>query len=98
MARKPAHYRGRYHVAARRVRQLANADPRTLCWRCGRTLAQHPPHKGGRPAYWQAGHVVDGQANGALRPEASTCNLSAGGKLGAEATARKRKPRTSARW
>ena len=32
---KPLHYRGNYLVRARNVRNLANLDPRTVCWRCG---------------------------------------------------------------
>lgn len=79
---KPAHYRGSYLVRARHVRQAAYADPSTPCGRCGLTLSEHPPHHNGKPARWQAGHVNDGEAGGRLRPEASTCNLSAGGVLG----------------
>lgn len=91
---KPAHYRGGYHVAARRVRQAANADPATTCWRCGRTLAEHKPHKTGKPARWMAGHIIDGQAGGPLLPEASTCNLEAGARYGN----RKRQRVTSRNW
>lgn len=79
---KAPHHRGGYHVNARRVRQMANANPDTRCWRCGLTLAQHPPHKNGTPAKWTAGHVVDGQVGGPLAPEASTCNYSAGATAG----------------
>ena len=85
-----AHYAGTYLVDARHVRAAANANPHTRCWRCGRTLAEHPPHRNGRPARWQAGHVVDGQVGGQLRPEASTCNTSAGASHGN----RKREPRS----
>lgn len=90
---KAAHYTGSYHVQARRIRTLAYANPDTRCGRCGRTLAKHPPTKTGKAARWQAGHVIDGQVNGALRPEADVCNAAAGARL------RHQKPeRTSRRW
>lgn len=79
---KKAHYRGRYHVLSRVVRERARADPRTRCWRCGKTLGEHGAHRNGRRAFWTAGHVIDGDPNSPLLPEASTCNLSAGGRLG----------------
>lgn len=79
---KPAHYRGTYHVAAQRVRATAYADPTTRCWRCGRTLDQHAPHKTGRPATWTAGHIIDSDPTSPLAPEASTCNKSAGATYG----------------
>ncbi len=79
---KGAHHRGDYHVRARRVRDQANTDPTTTCWRCGHTLAQHPPHRDGKPATWTAGHTVDGDSSAPLAPEASTCNYSAGAKAG----------------
>jgi hypothetical protein len=80
-AGKP-HYTGNYTRRARLLRQAANANPDTRCWRCGRTLPEHPPHRSGHPPRWQAGHVVDSQVNGALAPEASTCNASAGASYG----------------
>lgn len=70
---KPAKYRGDYHVRSRRITAAARANPDTPCWRCGRTLDQHPPHKSGANPRWHAGHVTpDGRD---LRPEASTCNI-----------------------
>jgi hypothetical protein len=42
------------------VRAYAKADANAVCWRCGRTLPEHPPHKNGSPPHWQAGHTVDG--------------------------------------
>lgn len=69
------HYRGDYNRRARAVRQAAYLNPDTRCWQCGRTLAEH-----GRK--WQAGHVVDGQANGMLRPECEQCNTSRGAAMG----------------
>lgn len=74
---KPLHRRGSYQRQARTVRARAYANPDTRCWRCGKTLAEHPPG-----TTWDAGHVHDGQAGGELRPEGSWCNRSAGGRLG----------------
>lgn len=82
---KPAHYRGSYHVDSKRVRDRANADPTTRCRRCGLTLAEIRKVK--PRAKWTAGHVVDGQPGGVLRPECSPCNYRAGQAL---AMARKR--------
>ena len=89
--RKRAHYRGDYAKRAARVRAAAYADPTTTCWRCGLTLdearAAHPHTK------WDAGHLEDGAVGGALRPEHSHCNRSAGAALGNA----RREPR-SRRW
>lgn len=79
---KPLHRRGSYQRQARTVRARAYANPDTRCWRCGKTLAEHPRHKTGRAPTWQAGHVNDGQIGGPLEPEASTCNVTAGARLG----------------
>lgn len=73
--RKPAHHRGDYARRAKAVRDVANADPTTRCWRCGRTQAEH-----GQP--WQAGHLNDGQVGGPLRAECRACNASAGATAG----------------
>jgi hypothetical protein len=95
---KPAHRTGGYHVAARRVRDAANANPATRCWRCGRTLAQHPNHRNGKPPKWTAGHVVDGEVAGRLLPEASTCNYQAGARLGNRRMRKARSKRTPLSW
>lgn len=79
---KPLHYQGRYHVQARHVRQAANNNPNTRCWRCGLTLQQHAPHKSGQPAKWTAGHLIDSDPTSPLLPEASTCNYKAGARHG----------------
>lgn len=79
---KPAHYKGDYHQRSKRVRDAANANPLTVCQRCGRMAHEHPPHKNGKPGRWTAGHVIDGQVGGELGPEWSTCNLQAGARLG----------------
>jgi hypothetical protein len=92
-ARNRAHYKGTYPRRAAAVRAAAYADPSTRCWRCGRTLAAHPPHTTGAAATWQAGHIVDGDSSQPLLPEASTCNTSAGATYGNT----KREP-TSRRW
>jgi hypothetical protein len=92
----------RYVKAAKIIRDYANADTHAVCWRCGRTLRDHPAG-----AKWQAGHTIDGSTTwhiwphvtrtpdptltgpgGWLAPEASTCNASAGAAYGN----RKREP------
>ena len=93
-AKRNAHHRGTYFAQAAAVRARANVDPTTRCWRCGRTLAQHPPHRNGKPARWTAGHVHDGQIGGPLEPEASTCNYSAGATMGNRQRAPLRTTRT----
>lgn len=79
---KPDYYKGDYPKRSAAVRAAANADPFTQCWRCGRTLSQHPPHRTGRPPSWQAGHVRAGDVTSPLLAEASTCNTSHGARLG----------------
>ena len=101
---KPAHYRGSYHVRSRAVRAAAYADPTTRCWRCGRTLGMHPPHKNGKPARWTAGHIRDSDPSSPLAAEASTCNLSAGARYGNRLRGARRaaqkgaQTHTSTRW
>lgn len=92
--RKKAHHRGTHQTRARAITTAANANPNTRCWRCGRTLPEHPPHRNGRPPYWTAGHLIDGQVGGQMLPEASTCNYSAGATAGN----RRRKLHTSRNW
>ena len=79
---KPAHYRGSYHVQARRVREAAYADPTTRCWRCRLTLPECKPHRNGKPARWTAGHLIDSDPTSPLLPECSPCNKSAGATYG----------------
>lgn len=79
---KPDYYKGSYTRQAKAITDQAKANPLTPCGRCGRTLAQHPPHRNGRPPHWQAGHIIDGLPNGPLRAEVSTCNGQAGARLG----------------
>lgn len=82
---KPAHYRGAYHVQARRIRAAANANPNTRCWRCG-----HPARPGDP---WEAGHLRDGDPASPLLPEHRSCNRAAGARL-----TNTRKTRTPLTW
>ena len=81
MAKAP-HHSGSYHRRAMALRAAANADPGTRCWRCGRTLAEHPPTKTGRAPRWTAGHVEDrnGNLTGELAPEPDVCNFTEGAR------------------
>jgi hypothetical protein len=72
---------GNYPARARAVVLAARRNPLTHCWRCGHTLAEHPPHRTGARPYWTAGHVIDSDPRSPLAPEASTCNYAAGGRL-----------------
>ena len=89
---KPRHPAGTFHTRSATVRQLAYAHPGAVCWRCGLTLAQHPPHHDGRRPTWTGGHTIDGWIDAPpwynvtrrpppgpwIAPEASTCNYAAG--------------------
>lgn len=88
---KPAHHSGSYHVRSRRLVAEARARDRAAdlgvgshvrCWRCGLTLAEHPPHRTGAQAIWTAGHTRDGDPAAPLAAEASTCNYTAGAEHG----------------
>ena len=89
---KAPHHAGRYHAASKRMRDRANADPHTTCWRDGLTLDEHPGWQS-----WTCGHVDDLELyrhnpspyamtiDGRLcAPEASRCNYSAGAGKGNE--------------
>lgn len=78
---KAPHHRGTFQRRAFAVRRAAYADSSTRCWRCGRTLDEHPPTKTGKPPRWSAGHLNDGQVNGPLAPEVISCNMAAGARL-----------------
>jgi hypothetical protein len=84
---KPAHHRGSHQVRAARLVALANANPSTVCWRCGQ------PARAGDP--WQAGHKVDGMVDGPLAAEHRSCNARAGQALSAK---RRRPLQTSRDW
>lgn len=71
-----AHRSGDYQRRARIVRQAANADPATTCWRCGLTLDAKPGDT------WDAGHVRSGDPTSPLLPEHSSCNRSHGATEG----------------
>ncbi len=81
-AKDRSHYGGSYPKRARAVRDRANADPSTRCWRCGLTLAEAVKRWPDRPISWHAGHVVDGDSTAPLLPEHSTCNQRAGASFG----------------
>lgn len=89
---KAPHHRGTYHVQAAHIRAMAYMDNTTRCWRCGQTLDEarqtHPRTK------WTAGHLIDGQAGGALAAEHSHCNYAAGAAMGN----RQRRPHTDLTW
>lgn len=85
------HYGGDYRHRAAAVRRAAYANPDARCWRCGLTLAE--AQASDPRVAWQAGHVVDSEVNGLLRPEHSNCNASAGASYGNA----RREPR-SQRW
>lgn len=92
--RKAPHHMGTHQVRARQLTALAYANPDTRCGRCGSRLHE-PPHK--RGDRWEAGHIVDGQIGGALRPEARSCNR----RASAERTNAKRRAQgghRSASW
>lgn len=76
------HYDQPYKVRAKALRQRANADPLTRCWRCGRTLAEEQARQPSKPVSWHAGHTIDGDNTAPLLPEHSTCNTSAGATAG----------------
>lgn len=95
---KAPHHQGTFHRRSLAVVATANADPTAVCWRCGRTLHQHPPTRTGNPPKWSAGHIIDGQVDGPLLPEVLSCNSRAGQHL---ATRRRRQPTTTTtqvRW
>lgn len=88
-----AHHRDpRFTKASRLVKAAAYRDPHAICWRCGLTLAQHPPHVDGKPQRWHGGHTIDGELGppwldvrrrppvgfAFIAPEASRCNVVAG--------------------
>lgn len=89
-----AHHSGSYGVRARAVRDAANADPSTRCWRCGKTLAEARRMWPDRNVTWHAGHTVDGNSAFPLAPEHSVCNTSAGGVIGSK----RRALRSSRKW
>lgn len=74
---KAAHHRGAHTRLAAIIRARANANPATLCARCGQ------PARPGDP--WQAGHRNDGHIATSLadyQPEHRSCNTSAGARIG----------------
>ena len=96
--RPRAHYAGDYRTRQRYLIAAANSNPSTICWRCRRTLAEHPPHKDGRRPFWTAGHLRDSDPTSPLLPEASTCNFKAGAVFGNRKRSRRNGNPTSRRW
>ena len=75
--RKAAHHRGPHQRLSALARARYNANPDTVCARCGQ------PHRRNDP--WQAGHKHDGITATSLadyQPEHRSCNTSAGATLG----------------
>ena len=72
-AKNRAHYRGTYYRRAKTVRDNANADPATRCWRCGELARRGDP--------WEAGHVRDADPSSPLMPEHKSCNSLAGNRV-----------------
>ena len=93
---KPAKYRGTYHVTAQAMNRRAYANPDTRCAAivngrpCGKTLAQHPPTKSGRPPRWSAGHPNPDAPTHLMQHEVLGCNV-------AEGNTRRNEPHTE-RW
>lgn len=92
MANQPHHRDRRYVSDGRKLIALAKANPHAVCARCGKTIAEHPPHHTGKRAHWTRGHTINGSTTWTVwwdvtrRPppgdwlaaEISTCNYSAG--------------------
>lgn len=89
----PHHRTRQYIQASAAIRAAAYSQPDTRCWRCGRTLADHPRTKTGKPPTWEAGHLHDGQTSSPLLPEVKSCNASAGASMG-----NRRRHRTPLAW
>jgi hypothetical protein len=65
-----------YRRAAKALTDKAYANPRAVCWLCGRTLVDGPRYRSGRPSTWHADHVVAGDPRSPLRVAHSRCNES----------------------
>lgn len=91
MAKRKPQHSGGHQRAADKVRAWGYANPWYTCPHCNLPLLPGVPGKD----TWDAGHVVDGTINGALRPEHSSCNRSAGATAGNFA---RRTPPPSRHW
>lgn len=76
-----SHYGWRHDQRAKQVRDAANANPLTRCWKCGLTLDQVRAKFPGRRVVWDAGHTIDGDPHCALLAECSPCNRGGGADL-----------------
>ena len=75
--RKAAHHRGPHQRLSAQARASYNANPNTVCARCGQLRRADDP--------WQAGHKHDGIVASSVndyQPEHQSCNTSAGARLG----------------
>lgn len=81
-------YRGSYPRRSKAIREAAQQNPATRCWRCGRTYIEALRLWGPKGAAWQSGHVVDGHPGSPLAAEHARCNKRAGAKKGGEALRR----------
>jgi len=85
------------------VRHLFPVLPDELvCWRCRQPLSSCGPNRNGRtltgrPATWEAGHVVSGDPLSPLAPECKPCNAAAGARHGNVRRSPSANP-TSRRW
>ena len=79
-AKDRAHYAGAYATRAARIRDAAYADPSTVCFSCGLTLAEK--QKSNPAETWDAGHTVDGNSSFPLAAQHASCNRSAGARAG----------------
>lgn len=83
MAPRPAHYLNGHDRRSRAARAAWTANPATTCYRCGRTLAAHPPvASDGRPQRWEADHATPGDPHSPLVPSATSCNRRHGAQHG----------------
>ena len=74
---KAAHHRGPHQRLSAQARARYNANPNTVCARCGQQRRTDDP--------WQAGHRHDGIVATSLadyQPEHRSCNAAAGARLG----------------
>ncbi|MEM9521572.1 MAG: hypothetical protein AAGA37_19840 [Actinomycetota bacterium] len=94
---KQPHHRGAHQRLSAAARAAYNANPATVCARCGLTRTQGIQRYGRRAGQWQAGHRIDGHIATSVadyQPEHAHCNASAGAALGN----RQRTPVNSREW
>lgn len=67
-------WHGAYRPRAKALTATAYANPRSVCWLCGKTLAEGPRYRNGRASTWHADHVIAGDPRSPLRVAHSLCN------------------------